>query len=119
MNRQGQISKAPKFIAYLDTSNFEYIPEEGMIKKECGYGMGPVYYIELKANNIVDAMSEAYKYKDHNVYLVDILKKLPECDEYGYVLYDHFLRCRSNGFYPIGMKVDLNGLLVTTLSLGA
>jgi len=102
MNRRQQISKAPKFLVYIDTSSLEtYTPKDGMIKREVGCGMSPIYYVELQASDILGAISEAQQYKEEGVYLIDILQKLSECDEWGYVKYAPILRCCSHGFYDI------------------
>ena len=37
--------------------------------------MSPVFYAELEATNLIDAIKEAGKYKQDGVYLVDILQK--------------------------------------------
>ena len=102
MNRTQQIRKAPKFMAYLDTASDykgKFEPTDKMIKRTVGGGMTPVFYVELEATELIDAIKEAAKYKQDGVYLVDILQKTKTCDEYGYVGYEHILRCRSHGFY--------------------
>lgn len=102
MNRTQQVRKAPKFIVYIDTASDykgKFIPQAGMIKHYVGGGLSPVFFAELKATELLDAIAEAGKYKQEGVYLVDILQKTKECDEAGYVRYEHILRCRSHGFY--------------------
>ncbi len=102
MNRTQQIRKAPKFMAYLDTASDykgKFNPTDKMIKRTLGSGMTPVFYVELEATELLGAITEAEQYKQDGVYLVDILQKMKNCDEYGYVGYEHILRCRSHGFY--------------------
>lgn len=102
MNKAQQIRKAPKFMVYIDTASDykgKFKPTDKMIKKIVSGGMSPVFYAELEATNLIDAIKEAGKYKQDGVYLVDILQKMKSCDAYGYVGYEHILRCRSHGFY--------------------
>ncbi len=111
MNRTQQIRKAPKFLAYLDTASDykgKFNPTDKMIKRMVGGGMSPVFYVELEATELLDAIAEAGQYKQDGVYLVDILHKTKNCGAYGYVRYEHILRCRSHGFYNIkedGVKI--------------
>lgn len=101
-NKKQQIKKSPKFLAYIDTSSLKkYEPTEDMIEDQSSWGLPPTYYVELKAQDIIGAIEEASQYKTESVYLVDILQRLDECDEFGYVNYKHVLRCRSHGFYSI------------------
>lgn len=102
MNRTQQIRKAPKFMAYIDTASDykgKFNQTDKMMKRTLGNGMSPVFYVELGATELLDAITEAGQYKTEGVYLVDILQKTKNCDDYGYVRYEHILRCRSHGFY--------------------
>lgn len=92
MNRTQQIKKAPRFMAYLDTASDykgKFNPTEKMIKRTLGNGMTPVFYIELNATELLDAIAEAAQYKQDGVYLVDILQNTKTCDDFGYVRYNH------------------------------